>query len=472
MIVFDVAGTITLLSDLRIRGAFLTIDGFSAPSPGITLRNFGVLVFGTDGAHDVVIRGIRVRDSDQRSCDSSPGSGTGVGILVSHSAYNIWIDHVSVAHSGNAAISVVKGARDVTVSHSILLENENLEQPGVDNPMLISGAQVSSRGDRTTRVSLYRNLFMDGSQRMPMVKWSDIGEAAPEIVADIRNNLVWGWSWAGTMVYAGARANVVGNYYHAPGATDLRNKRAIYLCHEGSVSPQCTASTYPTWVARAHIAGNVSGAGASYTSYLNALGTEASPFPAAPVATTDACTAARQVLAGSGAQPLDAVDRLYLGRVTLACSEPAPTTDAVTTSTATPAPAPEPAPEPAPAPAPTVSKPDLVVTSLVMTDTLQRGVGFHVRFIIENRGTAAAPASELKLYVSRDRVLSRDDVAFRTRHPLALEPGASAAHAFTATIPTTVAPGSYHVLLVADSASAVDESDEANNTLAFPVTVR
>jgi hypothetical protein len=62
-IVFDVAGEIALKSHLYVQGAFVTIDGLSAPPPGITLRGHGLVIRGNRGAHDVIVRGIRVRDS-------------------------------------------------------------------------------------------------------------------------------------------------------------------------------------------------------------------------------------------------------------------------------------------------------------------------------------------------------------------------------------------------------------------------
>ena len=57
-VVFDVAGTITLTSEITIRDSFTTVDGLSAPGPGVTLRNAGLIVRGP--GHDIVIRGLRI----------------------------------------------------------------------------------------------------------------------------------------------------------------------------------------------------------------------------------------------------------------------------------------------------------------------------------------------------------------------------------------------------------------------------
>jgi pectate lyase len=456
-IVFAVSGTIDVNdtnADLRVRGGNLTIDGFTAPPPGITIRGHGLYVSGSN-VSNVIIRGIRIREADQRSCDEPDcvGTGTGVGVLMTYGANTIVVDHVSVAHSGNAAISVVKGARDVTVSNSLVLQNHNLIHPEYNLLMLVSGAQTGGTGERTRRVTLHHNLVMNGSERMPQVKWSDTGEQAPEVMADMTNNLIVGWGFAANQIWKGAKANVVNNYYHHTSASDSGQKRAIYFCEERSVSPQCTPQ--PEMVARAYIAGNMSGAGAGVSDYLNDLGTEAVPFQAPFVWATDACTAARAVVASSGVRPLDAVDSSYLAGITLACA-------------GTPAPVP---PPPAPTPPPPPALPDLVVTSVSTPGTLTAGVDFVMKFTVANQGTGTAPTSVARIYLSRDDRRSSDDVLLRVRNPIALAPGASQVHSITEVVPTSVAAGSYHLLVVADADATVTESNENNNAMAIPVTV-
>ncbi len=54
-VVFDVAGEIVLSSEIYVKGAFITIDGFSAPSP-VILVNDGLRIVGNIGAHDIIVR--------------------------------------------------------------------------------------------------------------------------------------------------------------------------------------------------------------------------------------------------------------------------------------------------------------------------------------------------------------------------------------------------------------------------------
>jgi hypothetical protein len=92
-VAFDVAGEIKLTADIWIRGAFLTIDRTTAPSPGIKLKYGALLIHGNAGAHDVIVHGIRSREA--QGCDSCATTGAGIGIGTG--AYNVMIDQVSVA---------------------------------------------------------------------------------------------------------------------------------------------------------------------------------------------------------------------------------------------------------------------------------------------------------------------------------------------------------------------------------------
>jgi hypothetical protein len=307
-IVFEVAGEILLSQDLYVLGPFLTIDGFSAPPPGITLKNHGLLIRGGKGAHDVIVRGLRSRNSI--GCDRCPTTGSGIN--VSLGAYNVVIDRVSVQGFSDGAVGVGRGAHDVTIQWSIMAEGQN---PQHNLPVLLSGVP---------RVTLHHNLIVKGHERMPQIKWSDGGEQAPDTQVDMRNNLIWDWRYAASQIWKGTRANVVGNYYYAPRASELQQRRAILFCHAGAKSPQCRGDK-PAWFARAYIADNVSGAGRELSEYLNSLGSESRPFPAPAVQTTDACAAARQILAKAGVRPLDAVDQHILAEVSpVGCDQPRP----------------------------------------------------------------------------------------------------------------------------------------------------
>jgi hypothetical protein len=301
-ITFSVAGEIKLSRDIMIKGAYLTIDGLSAPSPGITIRNHGLIVEGSLGAHDIIIRGLRIRTS--LGCDTCGSGQTGSGIIVSSGAYNVLVDRVSIQGTADQAISVVKGAHDVTIQWSIFAQHDSSD--GL--PVLV--------GYKAQRVSLHHNLLTRGYERLPQAMWADDGTQATDTQVDMRNNLVWNWGYAGSQIWKGTKSNLVNNYYHDPNASENGKKRAVYVCHAKSTAPQCDGKN-PKLYGRAYIAGNVSGHGSTYTNYLNSLGTESYAFSAPSVTTTDACTAAQQVLVNAGMRPLDTFDQQYVSEVKL-----------------------------------------------------------------------------------------------------------------------------------------------------------
>ena len=61
IVIFRISGTIELESDIRIRGeagSFVTVAGQTSPG-GVQLKGDGLVVM--DGAHDVVLRHLRIR---------------------------------------------------------------------------------------------------------------------------------------------------------------------------------------------------------------------------------------------------------------------------------------------------------------------------------------------------------------------------------------------------------------------------
>jgi len=270
-VVFAVSGTISLTKMIKVKGAFLTLDGFSAPPPGITLVNAGLYLSGTHQAHDIIIRGLRIRNS---AAD---------GITIRDGASNIVIDHVSIQGAHDGSIDITRGAFDITVQWSIFAQNLPAHN-------LLSLIDYQAR-----RITFHHNLFMQGQSRQPQSGWDKtVAMPPPDVVTDIRNNLIWDFEAYGTVLKNNTQANVVQNFYYS------------------SLQPSATHALQ-VQSAQVYAQGNYSGNGAN----VDSQGNQPHPFAAAPVETTDACTAAQRVRDTAGARPLDTIDERYLTSITL-----------------------------------------------------------------------------------------------------------------------------------------------------------
>jgi fibronectin type III domain protein/uncharacterized protein DUF4124 len=283
-VVFDVAGTISLSSYLQVRGANITIDGFTAPSPGISLTGWGFDWHYQRGVANIIARGIRIRGTAYPESLGADGFQI-VGVK------NFVIDQVSIDQWGDGCIDIAGEngvpSQNGTVQWSIFGRGKGT-QPKC---MLVKYG--------TSRISLHHNLFIDAHDRSPYCAWFDDPALTPpanEVVCDFRNNLVVGYDWTGTSIRHRATANVVNNYFFSALAPDAGS--ALYIA-EGGI---------------AYASGNSSLNGIN----INARGNRATPFPADVPATTDAITAAKRIVTQAGARGpnfgLDAADLNYVNQ--------------------------------------------------------------------------------------------------------------------------------------------------------------
>jgi hypothetical protein len=86
---------------------------------------------------------------------------------------------------------------------------------------------------------------------------------------------------------------------------------------------------------------------------------------------------------------------------------------------------------------------------------------------VESLGAVASGASATRHYLSLDAVKSANDILLTGSRPVpAVPPGAGHTGTVTAIIPAGTSPNAYYVLTCADAASAVVETNEANNCTA------
>lgn len=204
IVIFEISGTIALASQIWIGSPYVTIAGQTAPSPGITIRNFGIGI----ATHDVLVQHVRVRVGD-----TTAGDKDGI-CLYTDQSYNVVIDHVSVSWAIDGSIDIADGLgrteRNVTVSNSLMGEHlrNSVHTKGEHAWMMLITPHVQN-------LSVVNNVFAHNTTRSPLIN----GNTRVEIVNNVMYNVAAGFSRAThfqDLVGAGPfAASIVGNKYIA-----------------------------------------------------------------------------------------------------------------------------------------------------------------------------------------------------------------------------------------------------------------
>jgi len=258
---FAVGGTIELQSTIRVTGANITIDGSTAPPPGVTITAAHSGVSGAllefRGAHDIIVRHLRITDAQDDN------------LRIYIDAYNIVVDHCSVRRAGDGNLDISDGAHDITVQWSILADNDR-------NSLIRTDLY---------NISLHHNLYANGYERNPQLDDS--------VFVDMVNNVVYGWGGNyGARIRNGSSANVVKNYF-VPGPGSDPSDALVLEPDAGPV----------------YLEGNV------LPSSCGTSGTTGTLHEAPEVTELSADDALLAVLEEAGAFPRDADDQQYVEEV-------------------------------------------------------------------------------------------------------------------------------------------------------------
>ena len=292
-IVFDVGGTINNFrwdaSDENVVLSYLTIDGSTAPAPGITLNNNnnGNGLSFQNGCHDIIVKNIRVRNAGND------------GFNVVRGCHDIVFDHVSSVNNRDGDLDITDSCYNITVQWSIL-------GPGIQG---WSGAMLIAYPG-TKDISVHHNLFASHGrgigERNPLVH--NATDYKPNIISylmvDFTNNIVWKWGNSNEGFGYGSGADYGGT---------LQARNNFY--QSASQPENAIIKNKDSHGAKIYASGNVSGNSGFNP---NQAGNVSTPWRVAPVTTQDACTAAKKVLAEAGPRPLDAIDQALINAVSLA----------------------------------------------------------------------------------------------------------------------------------------------------------
>jgi len=293
-ITFDVGGTFALGSYAYVNSN-ITIDGSTAPSPGVTFTGYPILIY--NGKHDVIITNIRHRSGWRPVVGVRNSNGTCMEVY--NGSYNVIIDHCSFSDFDDEAISVGRLSHDVTVQNCIFGAGA---WAGHKFAMLV--------GDRSTRVTVYHNIFAGTpEQRCPAIQYDDATQlVAPSIVGDVVNNLIWKVSVYGTGSYYGAKANVSGNYYYSVSGIVGAFNRQVEIFNDTNAA------------GNAYLSGNYSKDGGTFATTVTSPAAQATPYAVDAYATitpSSAATAATFCYANAGCRTggIDATDTAILADI-------------------------------------------------------------------------------------------------------------------------------------------------------------
>jgi pectate lyase len=207
-VIFDVAGTIELKSNLLITGAersFLTIAGQSAPGDGVQIKGYDVTI--GPGVRDVIIRYMRFRPGFTKPEDDGKFSLMLYGEAAKPTE-NIIIDHCTFSWAPDDT-GMWDAVRNVTWQWNIFGEAMLHDYPGA-KPIsrgMIAGAETG-RGAQQYNVTIQKNYFLNNDQRNAYM--SAIGPY------EFVNNLVYNWGSFGTQLTNASgqiQMNLIGNFY-------------------------------------------------------------------------------------------------------------------------------------------------------------------------------------------------------------------------------------------------------------------
>jgi pectate lyase len=211
-VVFDVAGKITLTSDISLNfdDCRLTIDGSTSPSPGISIGMIpcpsgltscpvghaciggGKFLIGQDettSTDQVILTHLRFQGNYQQGWNFCEDNSAGTLGMQYHFS-NIVLDHLTIRNGPDSSPDLWTGH---WASHGVTMSNTLIAWS--PHPLLLSSSHSEPAGSRDD-VSIHHNIIARAGQRMPLIS----GESTD---IDFRNNIIFDWASAWTGITSG-----------------------------------------------------------------------------------------------------------------------------------------------------------------------------------------------------------------------------------------------------------------------------
>ncbi len=206
-VVFEVAGTIELKSQIRIRQPNLTIAGQTAPGQGITIKGHTVQI----AANNIIIRFMRFRPGDVAGIDLDALSGMNRrDIIIDHCSFSWGTDEVATFYDNEY----------FTLQWSMITEslNNSVHSKGAHGYAGIWGGRNASFLNNIIAHHNSRNPRLNGTRETP-----PSGIETTELI----NNLIYNWGDKAIYGGEGGQYIIAGNIFIPGPATPSSGRNEI-----------------------------------------------------------------------------------------------------------------------------------------------------------------------------------------------------------------------------------------------------
>jgi hypothetical protein len=220
LVTFSVGGEIVISTPIEIRQPYLTIDGFTAPSPGITVRNTqeatppGGRNMAIIMEHDIILRGLRIvgpwpgpGDPGNPNFETFQNDGSGNKTVdawddsVEAANADIILDHMTFTQSQDDNGSLWCDTDRVTAQYNMYYMNYHPTTRGCN------GWKAESNADSRRFISDIGNFYTTNGERTPLYR-----EGTYRF--DSINNIIHAWQDFGTL--AGRGLQGAGMWFRDP----------------------------------------------------------------------------------------------------------------------------------------------------------------------------------------------------------------------------------------------------------------
>lgn len=202
---FGVAGAVTLEDRVIVKEPRLTLDGSTAPAPGICIRG-GSLEF--RNVHDIVLRHVTLRLGDRTVLRHNrenrrrrPAGSSGLDCITLKDCRRVLLDHCSLSWSCDEILGITR-CREVTVQWCILSEplgNPRLHPYGDRHAFCINAS--------ASTLSIHHCLFAHFVMRGPQFECNDMrAEDRHAVRMEAVNNVIFDFERSGSRYSLGVEA--------------------------------------------------------------------------------------------------------------------------------------------------------------------------------------------------------------------------------------------------------------------------